>query len=100
MYIDTSKKIFFNHRSKDICPGCGRGELIVRHRIKDNKPFLGCSRYPNCKYATNYNPPTEKIELKEKKWKVRKKQKISIKQRLTFLEDKVKTLEEKLARLL
>ena len=32
-----------------VCPRCG-GNLIVRHRKKDNEPFWGCSNYPRCRY--------------------------------------------------
>ena len=32
------------------CPECGK-ELKLRHRGFDKKPFMGCSGFPNCKYA-------------------------------------------------
>jgi hypothetical protein len=32
------------------CPRCG-GPLMMRHRRRDRKPFVGCSGYPSCRYA-------------------------------------------------
>ncbi len=40
------------------CPDCGEGELIQR-KTKRGKIFWGCSRYPNCKYATWEKPKGE-----------------------------------------
>lgn len=37
------------------CPECGGGEVVVR-RTKRNRIFYGCSRYPDCKYASWKNP--------------------------------------------
>lgn len=37
------------------CPECNEGELLER-RTKKKRIFWGCSRYPNCKYATWTNP--------------------------------------------
>jgi restriction system protein len=34
------------------CPLCG-GNLVVRKNRKDGKSFLGCSKYPTCKYTKN-----------------------------------------------
>jgi len=48
------------------CPECGEGEIVQR-RTKRGKPFWGCSRYPECKYATWEAPaaPGEKSEIKD-----------------------------------
>ncbi|MFA5927626.1 MAG: type I DNA topoisomerase [Patescibacteria group bacterium] len=37
------------------CPDCEEGEVIER-RTKRGKMFWGCSRYPECKYASWTNP--------------------------------------------
>jgi restriction system protein len=37
---------------KEKCPLCG-GDLVVRKNRNDGKRFLGCSKYPNCKYTKN-----------------------------------------------
>jgi DNA topoisomerase-1 len=37
------------------CPGCGKGEVLVR-RTKTGRIFYGCSRYPECDYASWQNP--------------------------------------------
>ena len=37
------------------CPACNQGILLQRRRKRDNRPFLGCSRFtddPPCRYAT------------------------------------------------
>ena len=35
---------------KTFCPKCG-SELQIKTNTKNNKKFLGCSKFPNCKYA-------------------------------------------------
>lgn len=40
------------------CPECEKGELIER-KTKKRRTFWGCSRYPDCKYATWDNPTQE-----------------------------------------
>jgi DNA topoisomerase-1 len=52
------------------CPECGEGDLVER-RTRTRRLFYGCSRYPDCKYATwkrpdpqpapNSEPAEEKI---------------------------------------
>lgn len=42
------------------CPECGEGDVVTK-RTKKGRTFWGCSRYPDCKYATWENP-TEKKE--------------------------------------
>ena len=40
------------------CPECGEkhgGEVIMR-KTKKGRPFYGCSRYPDCKYASRKKP--------------------------------------------
>ena len=34
------------------CPFCG-GDMVLRHRKADGKPFYGCKRYPNCRGIVN-----------------------------------------------
>ncbi|HHQ42882.1 MAG TPA: hypothetical protein ENK20_11415 [Chromatiales bacterium] len=31
------------------CPACGRGRL-VRRSLRDGRPFLGCTRFPRCRF--------------------------------------------------
>lgn len=38
-----------------ICPKCGIGK-VVRKRSKKGRFFFGCTRYPDCDYATWQNP--------------------------------------------
>lgn len=38
------------------CPACNNGELLLRKRRKDNKPFYGCSKWPACNFAFNVLP--------------------------------------------
>ncbi|MCX6808937.1 MAG: type I DNA topoisomerase [Candidatus Berkelbacteria bacterium] len=45
------------------CPTCGEGELIER-KTKRRRSFWGCSRYPDCDYATWENPNQPKAESK------------------------------------
>lgn len=35
------------------CPDCG-GRLAVRRNRRDRSAFIGCSRYPRCRYTENY----------------------------------------------
>lgn len=44
-----------------ICPKCGQGELVQRFTRK-KRLFFGCSRYPDCDYATWTNPNKEKAK--------------------------------------
>lgn len=41
------------------CPECEQGEVIER-KTKRGRSFWGCSRYPECKYATWDNPAQKK----------------------------------------
>jgi len=45
------------------CPKCNEGKVIPR-RTKKKRIFYGCSRYPDCDYATWTKPGTEKKEPK------------------------------------
>lgn len=40
------------------CPECGQGELVER-KTRQRRLFYGCSRYPDCKYATWKRPTAE-----------------------------------------
>jgi DNA topoisomerase I len=51
------------------CPTCG-GDLIKKYSIKTRGWFIGCSRYPECKYTGRVTFKDEKIspdEIQEKK---------------------------------
>ena len=41
------------------CPECREGDLVER-RTRQRRIFYGCSRYPDCKYATWKRPELEK----------------------------------------
>ena len=40
------------------CPKCGVGEVILK-RTKSRKSFYGCSRYPECDFASWTKPKEE-----------------------------------------
>lgn len=40
----------------DSCPQCSK-PLLVRKRKVDNEPFVSCSGFPKCRFATDYNAP-------------------------------------------
>jgi len=40
------------------CPECNEGELVER-KTRQRRLFYGCSRYPDCKYATWKRPSTQ-----------------------------------------
>lgn len=42
----------FTEPKYGICPRCGKGKLVSRNG-KYGK-FLGCNRYPRCKYTQDY----------------------------------------------
>lgn len=43
------------------CPKCGQGEVVER-RTKKGRLFFGCSRYPECDYASWQKPIAEKAK--------------------------------------
>ena len=45
------------------CPECGEGDLVER-RTRQRRLFYGCSRYPDCKYAT-WKRPEEAVKNDE-----------------------------------
>lgn len=47
------------------CPECGKGELVERMTRK-RRQFFGCSRYPECEYATWKKPETTTTEHENK----------------------------------
>lgn len=44
------------------CPKCGSGDVVVKRTIKGKRIFYGCSRYPDCDYASWTNPAESKKE--------------------------------------
>jgi DNA topoisomerase-1 len=40
------------------CPGCGTGDIIIR-RTRSRKSFYGCSRYPECDFASWTKPKVQ-----------------------------------------
>lgn len=52
----TTKQLVNNVGMK--CPDCQTGEVITR-RTKKGKTFWGCSKYPECKWASWVNPMKE-----------------------------------------
>lgn len=54
MMENRSKITPHTWRGAKTCPSCASGVLIEkRARDKNKPPFLGCSRYPECKHAEN-----------------------------------------------
>ena len=47
------------------CPKCVEGDVIVK-RTRRKKTFYGCSRYPQCDYASWTNPKIKPDDAKEK----------------------------------
>ena len=47
------------------CPTCNEGDIVQRFTRK-RRLFFGCSRYPDCDYATWANPNGKKREVAEK----------------------------------
>jgi len=39
-----------------VCPECKQGEIVEKWNSKKKHVFYGCSKYPECKLATNYKP--------------------------------------------
>ena len=35
----------------DLCPECLDGKLVLRENRNNFSQFLGCERYPDCKYT-------------------------------------------------
>lgn len=45
------------------CPKCGH-DLVYRYARRNGAKFIGCSNYPNCKYAEFPNTPTKVLDEK------------------------------------
>jgi len=62
-FSDPEKKCTYRRPIVDkigvICPKCGKGD-VVRRRGKRGRTFYGCSRYPECDYASWYEPTEER----------------------------------------
>jgi DNA topoisomerase-1 len=41
-----------------LCPTCGQGRLSMR-TARTGGAFIGCSRYPDCRYTRPFGPPSE-----------------------------------------
>ncbi|MEK7519917.1 MAG: type I DNA topoisomerase [Patescibacteria group bacterium] len=50
------------------CPQCNEGEIIEK-KTKKRRTFWGCSRYPDCDYASWTNPVKKKEEAEEMRTK-------------------------------
>ncbi len=44
------------------CPKCGEGEVVVK-RTKTGRNFYGCSRYPECDFASWSKPGVKKEKI-------------------------------------
>jgi ssDNA-binding Zn-finger/Zn-ribbon topoisomerase 1 len=55
MLADTQGKGVTVPRDEDItiwdCPQCGVGKLVRRENRNTGEKFLGCSKYPECRYT-------------------------------------------------
>lgn len=62
-FSDPEKKCTYSRPIVDkigvTCPKCGKGD-VVRRRGKRGRTFYGCSRYPECDYASWYEPTEER----------------------------------------
>ena len=58
----NTKSLNANQNTHQICPKCGQGEIIIKKTKKRGKIFYGCSRWPECDYASWVKPE----ELKNK----------------------------------
>jgi DNA topoisomerase-1 len=45
------------------CPDCKKGDVIVK-KTRKGRQFFGCSRYPDCEFASWKNPKVEKKKSK------------------------------------
>jgi len=43
-----------NKKLNAICPVCKKGNLIIRQNSENQKYFLGCTEYPDCKHAERF----------------------------------------------
>lgn len=48
------------------CPLCSKGDVIIR-KSRWGKPFYGCSRYPECDWAS-WKKPEEGLKVTQKEW--------------------------------
>lgn len=48
-----STKIYKN--KGEACAWCNDGNLVIRINRVENKKFLSCGRYPECKYTCEIN---------------------------------------------
>lgn len=49
----TSRSVDKKASTGDTCPECGKGKLIqrvIKSGKNEGRPFLGCARYPKCRY--------------------------------------------------
>lgn len=42
-------------KAGETCPTCGKGVLVLRSISADKKPFLGCSKFPECRHFSWVN---------------------------------------------
>jgi len=54
----TAKQYVTDENSFGDCPDCSEGRVVAR-RTKTRRTFYGCSRYPDCEYATWKKPGGE-----------------------------------------
>ena len=45
------------------CPDCKKGDVIVK-KTRKGRQFFGCSRYPDCEFASWKNPKVKKKKSK------------------------------------
>ena len=51
----TSTNNELSYSTGDACPHCKEGKLVARKGRKTNNDFLGCSKYPKCKFTDYRN---------------------------------------------
>lgn len=52
--INETSKQYCERTGNTLCPMCREGILVWRENKKDGSKFLGCSRYPKCRYTQQY----------------------------------------------
>ena len=48
-------------QANDSCPSCGAGKVAVRAAKSTGAKFLGCSRFPECRWTGRHDPAVETV---------------------------------------
>jgi len=47
---NPSQRPVASARVGDHCPDCGKGFLVLKTLSRTGKPFIGCTRFPRCRF--------------------------------------------------